>query len=279
MTIHELIDRRFRLVAQAGEGCFGKVFRAWDVTTGLDVAIKILDRDTTNFRRFEREAEVLATIRHPHVVTYVAHGLTEEGSPYLAMEWLEGTDLTALLVARTMSPREALVVALGCAKGLAAAHALGIIHRDVKPSNIRLVRDDPTDARMIDFGVARAPRSRLTATGSILGTPEYMAPEQARGTQDLSPSADVFSIGCVLFECLTGAPPFRAIDAKTTMLRLLTEDAPRLNLRCPHAPTDLVALLTRTLARDPTDRFVNAGALVTTIEDFLAGGAPSLPTH
>jgi tetratricopeptide (TPR) repeat protein len=272
-----LVDGRFRVAAVAGRGAFGAVYRAIDSASGREVALKLLARETTDFRRFEREAEVLATIRHPNVVSYVAHGLDAEAGAYLAMEWLDGVDLAVRIGKQPLSIRESLVIAARAAQGLAAAHAMGIIHRDVKPSNLYLVGGRPDDPRVIDFGIARVPATytKLTATGMLIGTPAYMAPEQARGEADLSPRADVFALGCVLFECLTGSPPFEAPNARALLARILTGAAPRLSERRPDAPPILDALLARMLAHDPADRFADAGAAAMAVSAVMTEGTVS----
>jgi hypothetical protein len=272
-----LVDRRFRLLAQAGEGGFGRVYRALDTTTDREVALKILLRERTDFARFEREAEILATLSHPSIVAYIAHGLTDDGAPYLAMEWLEGLDLARRLAEGPLSLHDSLVIAARAAQGLAAVHALGIIHRDLKPGNLYLVDGRPESVRVIDFGVARAVASRMTTTGAVLGTPAYMSPEQARGIHDVSPRSDVFALGCVLFECLTGTPPFAGLNENATLAKLLTGQAPRVGERRPDTPPMIDALLSRMLARDPADRFADAGAVALTIASLLAdpGATPA----
>jgi serine/threonine protein kinase len=247
------IDRRFRPLRPVARGTFGEVYEAIDATTSRHVGLKVLDRSRTDFARFEREAEVLATVRHPNVVAYVAHGLTDQGAPYLAMEWLEGMDLAARLNAGKLSVREALTIVRHAAAGLGAAHTLGIVHRDVKPSNLFLVGGRSDDVRVIDFGVARAPRSRLTSEGTVLGTPEYMAPEQAQGAE-LTPRVDVFALGCVLFACLTGQSPYAAADAMQSMRKLLQGAAPRLREERAEVAGALDELVARMLARDPAER-------------------------
>jgi tetratricopeptide (TPR) repeat protein len=272
MGSDEVIDRRFRLLAVSGQGAFGTIYRAIDTTTARDVALKVLRHEGTDFARFEREAEVLATVRHPNVVGYVAHGQTDVGAPYLAMDWLEGTDLALRLTGERLSVRDALIVTTRAAQGLGAAHALGVVHRDVKPSNIFLIGGRCEEVRIIDFGIARVPlpHQGLTTTGTVLGTPAYMSPEQARGTRDVSARADVFALGCVLFECLAGSPPFVGSNLHAVMANLLAGRTPRLSERRPDAPAVLDALLARMLAHDPADRFPDAAAVAIAVSGVLS---------
>jgi serine/threonine protein kinase len=255
------LDDRFSPLHPAAanaQGAFGRVYRAVDTETSKHVAVKVLERARTNFARFEREAEVLATVRHPNVVGYVDHGLTPDGAPYLAMEWLDGVDLAAHLRRGPLPEAEALAVVSLAAEGLGAAHALQIVHRDVKPSNLFLVGGRTDDVRVIDFGVARAPRSRLTSEGAILGTPAYMAPEQAQGAEP-TPRVDVFALGCVLFECLAGESPYDAPDAMVWMRRLLQAPAPSLRERCAAASEGVDQLVAAMLSREPEGRPADGG--------------------
>src|SRR5262249_11018590 len=152
-----------------------------------------------------REARILAELSHPRIVRYIAHGAVPSGEPYLAMEWLDGEDLGAPLSRCPLGPSRSVGVAVSVAQALGFAHARGVVHGDLKPSNIFLV-DGRIDAlKLLDFGVAWIDAaSRMTRTGALMGTPGYMAPEQTRGVEGLDARADVFSLGCVLFECLTG---------------------------------------------------------------------------
>src|SRR5437868_3863932 len=189
----------------------GEVFRAHHRTSGTKAAIKVLGPGADE-ARFEQEAQVLSTLRHPRIVRYVGHGRTDQGAPYLAMQWLEGEDLAHRLDAGGgLSAQDAVRVATHVAEALAAAHALDVVHRDVKPSNVFLREGDVENAVLIDFGLARSRTGRrATQAGAVLGTPEYMAPEQAKGELDLDARVDVFALGCLLFECLTGRTPFAA---------------------------------------------------------------------
>jgi len=179
----ELVAGRFEVERIAGQGGMGDVFRAFDRHARAFVALKVLRAQAASeAERFLREGAVLAEISHPGIVRYVAHGRTAAGHPYLAMEWLEGHDLDAHLRGGKLSAAESVALAVRVAQALGAAHARGVIHRDVKPSNIFLVDGRADRVRVLDFGIAQRGQAaqRVTRTGMILGTPAYMAPEQAR---------------------------------------------------------------------------------------------------
>jgi hypothetical protein len=251
------IADRFEIERLAGAGGMARVYRARDLLTGAPVALKVLlEQGAAEAERFAREAEVLAELGHPAIVRFIAHGLTPEGEPYLAIEWLEGEDLGAHLRERGLTIAESLALGGRIAAGLGAVHRRGVIHRDVKPGNLWLVGGRPEGAKILDFGVARRSDAErtLTRAGAMIGTPGYMAPEQARGERALTPSADVFSLGCVLFKCLTGRRPFEGDDVMAILLKLGIEEAPRLGDLCPDAPPALEDLLARMLARAPAER-------------------------
>lgn len=205
----------------------GDVHRALDRSTGEVVAIKRVraaDADAT--QRFLRESLLLEATRHPGIVRYIAHGVDEDGSAWLAMEWLEGEDLCARLAREPLTHDQSLAIAATIADALGAAHQAGIVHRDVKPSNVFLRGGDPRDVRLLDFGIAKPLRATaLTAAGSLLGTIGYLSPEQARGRQ-VDARSDVFSLACLLFECLTGRAAYHAEHAVAVFGKLLTEMPP-----------------------------------------------------
>ena len=255
MECGDLVGGRFEIGAVVREGGMGLVFRAFDRETGRRCALKtLIEASKTYVERFEREAELLASLRHPAVVSYVAHGFHAK-EPYLVMDWLDGEELGDRLARGPLAIGDAREVAARIADALGAAHVLGIVHRDVKPSNIVLVSGDVTRATLIDFGVARADVGpRRTRTGLVLGTPGYMAPEQARASRDVDARADVYALGCVLFECLTGKPPFAGEHPVAVLAKVLLDEAPRLASVAPAIPPDLDALVARMLAKDPSRR-------------------------
>jgi len=235
----------------------GAVYRARDRLTGERVAIKIANlSDRLLIDRLDREARVLAGLHHPAIVRYVAHGATGNGDPFLAMEWLDGIDLSERLIGGRLSIEETIALGQRVAEGLAAAHELGLVHRDIKPSNLFLPGGDVRRVKLLDFGIVREVRAQLhsTVTGLPIGTPGYMAPEQARGSPDQDPRADLFSFGCVLFECLTGRPPFVGRDLVAVQAKILFEEAPRLSMLRAEAPGGLEQLIATLLAKEPTGR-------------------------
>jgi tetratricopeptide (TPR) repeat protein len=258
---------RFLLERPAGAGGMGAVYRARDRETGAPVAVKLLaGRAASEITRFLREAEVLSQIDDPAVVRYVAHG--SEPQPYLVMEWLDGCDLAERLAREPPAIAESVALLRRVAGGLASVHAKGIVHRDLKPSNLFLPGGRLDQVKIIDFGIARASHARgtLTAASVVIGTPEYMAPEQARESRGVDARADVFSLGCVLFECLTGRPPFAGPHPMAVLARLLFEEAPRVSELREGVPDALADLVDRMLCKDPGGRPGDAAELAAELD-------------
>lgn len=284
------VDNRFELLAKVASGGVGQVFRAHDLHTGRSVAVKVMfDEDELSTVRFGREAQLLATINHPGIVRYVAHGQTPAGAPYLAMEWLEGDDLGAILSRRSapthdgitgltmrdpqgldrgsisaLSLSEVLWLGRQLAAALGALHELGVVHRDVKPSNVFAIDGDLEHIKLLDFGTARIGRTptSLTRTGAIVGTPSYMAPEQVNGDKTLTPAVDVWATGALLFECLTGEPPFKARTVLAVLTKIAIADPPDLAELRPDLPPALCELVMRSLAKEPQERPRDGQALL-----------------
>jgi serine/threonine protein kinase/tetratricopeptide (TPR) repeat protein len=252
----DLVAGRFEIEHLAGTGGMGAVYRARDRVSGGSVAVKVLlEGRTSGESRFEREAQLLSEMRHPGLARYVAHGAMAGGERFLVMEWLEGEDLSRRLQRSRLSIRESLVLTARVAEALEAVHAHGVIHRDLKPSNLFLVGGRAEDVKILDFGVARfGGVTGSTQTGTMLGTLGYMAPEQARSGQALDSRADVFALGCVLFECLAGVPAFAGAHLMALLAKILFEEAPRVSDLRPEVPDKIDALVARMLAKDPEDR-------------------------
>jgi len=279
-VIGRVVAGRFQLLTEAGSGGMGTVYRARDVTDGATVAVKILNgRELREAARFDQEASILSGLTHPAIVRYLANGIAESGERFIAMEWLEGEDLATRLERKPVTIAETIAVARRAAEALAYAHARGIVHRDVKPENLFLPALTIERLKVLDFGIARLTRGarKLTATGSVVGTPGYMAPELVRGERDITPRADVFSLGCVMFQCLTGRPVFEADDATALLAKILLQDAPRAREIVPTLPPALDAVVARMLAKDPGRRLADAQAVIAELDalgpfDDLEGG-------
>ena len=267
-----VVSGRFRIERLAGRGGMGLVYRAWDDLTGRSVALKLLHGapPPESVRRFHREAELLAGLRHPGLVAYEAHGTLAQGQHFLAMEWVEGEELRQRLERQPLSPAETLSLVRRVAEALAQAHRQGIVHRDLKPSNLLLRGGRPEAVVVVDFGLARHvlhPGPGVTVSGAVVGTPGYMAPEQAAGQQEVSPAADIFSLGCVLYECLTDTVPFAAPHFAAALAKILFADPHPLHTLRPGLPTSLQGVLDRMLVKDPRRRLADADALL----EALAG--------
>lgn len=258
---------RFEIMRVAGSGGMGTVYRARDRYTGELVALKLLNSDargSSELERFTREAQILARLHHPNIVAYVAHGHTPDGQLFLAMEWLEGHDLAARLSQGPLPLRDALLVIKRAAEALVTAHQRGIVHRDLKPQNLFLPAGDIALLKVLDFGIARplGGSRAMTHTGTLVGTPEYMAPEQARGSTQLLPAVDIFSLGCVLYECLAGEPPFVAEQIAAVLVRVLFEDPTSIAAHRPGVPDAVVSLVGSMLNKNPDQRIADAAALL-----------------
>ncbi|UQA58184.1 serine/threonine-protein kinase [Polyangium aurulentum] len=277
-----IVGDRFEIQALAGAGGMGRVYRAIERATGAIVAIKLLrDSQGDNAARFVHEARVLASIEHPHVVRYVTHGFLRTGEPYLVMEWVEGERLDRRIAREGLRVDESIDLARRVASALAAAHARGVVHRDIKPINLVLEGGEVSRVKLLDFGIARRPGATtlgLTRTGSLLGTPGYMAPEQARGEREsIDARADVFSLGCVLFECLTGRPAFQGAHAMALLAKLLVEEVPRVQELRPEVPLALDELVARMLAKDPARRPADGAAVLAWLSSLEGDEGPPSP--
>lgn len=275
----EVVAGRFRLLGPIGKGNMGEVHRAEDlqVDEGAPdhvVAVKLILRtrsgvitdslaDSKASQRFAREARIMRKLDHPNLPRIVDGGVDSDGLPYLAMEFLDGRSLRDLVSERPQSP-VSWVVALGAqiADGLAAVHAAGVIHRDLKPSNVLVLRGGVV--KVLDFGMGRitddADGTQLTSTGVTVGTARYMAPEQFRAST-VGPAADLYALGCVLFELLTGVPPFHSESAHELGQKHLTEPPPPVSPLRSDVSGDLARLIDSLLAKDPADRPVDAVAV------------------
>ncbi|WP_437969558.1 protein kinase [Sorangium sp. So ce260] len=283
MRAGDIVGSRFEIEGHATAGGMAQIFRARDRLTGEPVAVKVLQRrGPQETHRFVREAQALATLRHPGIVGYVAHGTTEGGDLFLAMQWLSGETLAERFLREPLTVPESLALGARVASTLGALHRLGIVHRDLKPSNLLLVGGSVDEVTLLDFGVARVAEAgqELTMPGVMLGTPGYMAPEQARGELTIDARADVFALGCVLYRCLTGRPPFVGNDGLSVLVKVLLEDPPRLRELRGEVPAALDDLVTRMLAKAPRDRPRDGAAVaaeLASLGDLAPGSRRGLP--
>jgi len=264
-VVGELPPARYRIKARIGTGGMGEVYRAVDKTTGEVVAIKVLKQEarTIDRTRFKREVRILAELRHPGVVRYIDHGQTKDGRLFLVMEWLNGEDLAHRLARRPVGMADAVELVRRASQALAAVHARGIVHRDLKPSNIFIeVHDNVKSVKLIDFGMVKVsdPDDHTTQRGSFLGTPWFMAPEQARGAE-VDARADVYALGAVLFRLVTGRNAFESRHLIAYLGRLVLEEAPRASSFRQDVPQELDDLLASCLRRSPIERPQDAGDL------------------
>jgi eukaryotic-like serine/threonine-protein kinase len=264
----QYLSNRFVVERLAGVGGMGEVHRGTDLETREPVAIKVMGRLGPGFaHRFEQEAVMLAELSHPAIVRYIAHGTTPSGMPFLAMEWLDGEDLSQRLRREPLTVESTLSLLRRACEAIAVAHALGVVHRDLKPSNLFLVDRNPESLKVLDFGIARQKdRARLvTRSGTVLGTVGYMSPEQAMAAQGMDARADVFALGCVLFECLTGRAAFVGPNPVAVLAKVLREEPPRVSELRPGLEA-LDALVARMLAKKPDERPKNAAAVLAALD-------------
>lgn len=247
----------------------GQVFRAEDLSTGRTVALKTMSSfDHAMIERFVLEAKTLASLEHPAIVGYVAHGTTERGGPFLAMRWLEGEDLSRVLRRGPLSLANTITLVRRVCEGLAVAHQRGIVHRDLKPANIVLVGGAPSAATIVDFGIARPDflTRGLTRTGAIIGTVGYMSPEQLQGAKDLDGRSDLFSLACVAFECITGRPAFAADNLGAAIAQILLGDTPRLGEAVANVPPALDELVASMMRARREERSPSANAVIEALD-------------
>src|SRR5918992_1380187 len=264
----DLIAGRYELEQKVGSGGMSKVYRAHDRLLERTVALKILhehySKDDEYIERFRREARAVAQLTHPNVVTVIDRG-EHEGRQFIVFEFIDGENLKQLVEREgPLPPRQVVELGLQIASALGSAHARGVVHRDVKPQNVILT--DEGRPKVTDFGIARSSDvESVTLTGTVMGTSEYLAPEQARG-ELVDFRSDVYSLGVILFELSAGEVPFRGENPVSVAMRHLHEPVPSVRERRPDVPARLDAAIRRAMAKDPEERFGSMDELIAELE-------------
>jgi serine/threonine-protein kinase len=288
--IGALIGAKYRLVATLGVGGMGAVFRARNELIDKEVALKVLsprsESDPLARDRFLREARFAARIRHPNVVEVYDVGIHDERSSFLVMELLEGETLASILERGDAPLQDVLRWLCEGMRGVAVAHRMGVIHRDVKPENLFVTRDEHHPqglTKVLDFGISKSVGdplllAQITATGAALGTPTYMSMEQLNGVADLDVRTDVYSFGVLLYRALTGRLPFQHRSLPSLALAIYTETPPAPRELCPELPAELADIASKAMARDREQRYATINELIDALSPWLVR-ADSLTTH
>ncbi len=263
--ITAILGDTYEVLRRLGEGGMGRVYEARHVRLGRHYAIKVMhqifasDRDA--LARFRREAIAASTIHSPYVAQVFDVNATREGQPYLVYELIDGEDLGALLDRDgALSIARSTHIVRQLASGLAAAHAAGVVHRDLKPENVMLVKgaDGSDEVKLLDFGIAKVQQEdKLTRTGALLGTPAYMAPEQARGGSTIDHRCDIYALGAMLYRAVTGRPAFSGEDAGRTLTSVIWDEPARPKTLRRDLPDALELIIQRAMAKDPDQRFAS----------------------
>ncbi len=275
----------YRILRTLDQGGMGMVFEAEHVRLKRRVAVKVLAqhlaKDQHALARFNREAEIISQLQHPHVVQVTDFDTTEAGEPYLVMELLAGRSLAALLESERCLPlADAVRIAHQVSSGLAAAHAANIVHRDLKPANIFLaevVAGQGALVKLLDFGISKRAGAGKGLTGEydILGTPDYMAPEQALGkTAQVDHRGDQYALAVITYEMLAGRTPFAGDDVMEVLRQVISAQAPPIEQLAPHVPVEAGAVLRRAMAKDPNERF---GSIIEFASALVRASGTSLP--
>jgi len=282
-----VLSGAYRIERVLGEGAMGKLYAAGHLRLDRRFAIKVLhlplaQRDDMR-ARFDREARVMSRIKCDNVVDVIDVALAPDGRACIVTELLEGLDLEQHLTARgqKLPIAEAVFLTRQCLRGLSAAHALGVVHRDLKPSNLFLAQDASARValKVLDFGVAKdGGNAELTAVGTVMGTPAYMAPEQARGARFADARSDLYAVGAVMYRMLTGRPPYEEADVNATLIRLMQEAPERPSTLDRSIPPALEALIEKSMARTPEARFQSASEFDSALAVFDTGEHDSFAT-
>jgi serine/threonine-protein kinase len=268
----------YEIMGLLGRGGMGVVYQARQIGLNRLVALKMTltagPADSDSMNRFRAEAETVARLHHPNVVQVFAVGECNS-LPYFSLEYCPGNSLDRKLATTSLSCQESAELVIAIASGVQAAHEVGVVHRDLKPANVLL--DAIGTPKVSDFGLAkRLGESGRTVSGAVLGTPSYMAPEQAEGRgKAAGPTADVYALGAILYECLTGLPPFKAATPLETILQVIADEPRPVRRLNPSVPRDLEAVCLKCLEKNPAKRYSSAAELGEELQRFLVGDPTS----
>ena len=292
LSTGDIIDGKYRIVRLIGEGGMGAVYEAENMRIHRKVAIKVLHAGVAQtgeaVSRFEREAQAAGRIGSEHIVEVLDLGNLPSGDRYMVMEFMDGDALSGRIRARgRLTPSEVYPIMHQLLEALAAAHGAGIIHRDLKPDNVYLLKSRGGKAdfvKLLDFGISKFNQLSgdssfsMTRTGAVMGTPYYMAPEQAKGARDLDHRVDLYAAGVILYEAITGEVPFNADTFNELLFKIVLEAARPVEQMVPGIDPNFAAIVNKSMAREPAARFQSAREFQQTLEQWAAGAGPQLAT-
>ena len=281
----EKVRDQYEFLCDIGRGGMGSVFLVRDKALGKQFAIKLINQDVASdprsIKRFEQEAQAIKRLNHPNLAAVYDYGISLKGAPWILMEYVAGKDLTTIIREQECLPADdALIIFIQICEALRYAHEKNIVHRDLKPSNILVTADGSNFVKLVDFGIAKVitpfqTKSQLTRTDEVIGSPQYMSPEQCQG-EDLDTRSDIYSLGCVMYELLTGNPPFNHTNSIKTILDHVNTSPKSMTLKAPNLqiPPGLDAVVLKCLAKLPEARYQSVTDLQHDLELLLGGKKP-----